>query len=134
MYACTLTQPPTARTSRLLKREHLDLRITPYQVLPTSSSDGLIQFVPSVPLARLLADHRSIHRFLAMHHPDPKGESGVVVVVWGGGGGGKQGREARAYMGPAEGRKEGCGLSFPGLCVVHVLCAPHFRVKRGASC
>ncbi len=32
---------------RLLKREHLDLRITPYQVLATSGSDGLIEFVPS---------------------------------------------------------------------------------------
>ncbi|GAB4822067.1 hypothetical protein N2152v2_009113 [Parachlorella kessleri] len=62
---------------RLLKREHLDLRITPYHVLPTSSSDGLIQFVPSMPLARLLAEHRSIHRFLAMHHPDPKGPFGL---------------------------------------------------------
>jgi hypothetical protein len=76
-----LTQHPPAcpcAQCRLLKREHLDLRITPYQVLPTSSSDGLIQFVPSVPLARLLADHRSIHRFLAMHHPDPKGKPGAA--------------------------------------------------------
>lgn len=66
---------------RLLKREHLDLRITPYQVLATSSSDGLIQFVPSLPLASILAEHRSIHRFVAMHHPDPKGPFGLCEEV-----------------------------------------------------
>ena len=64
---------PPRRTLRLLKREHLDLRITPYQVLATSTSDGLIEFVPSTPLARVLAECRSIHRYLAMHHPDPAG-------------------------------------------------------------
>lgn len=34
------------------------------RVLPTGSDDGLVEFVPSVPLSRLLAEHRSIHRFL----------------------------------------------------------------------
>lgn len=42
---CLLCAAPPPR--RLLKREHLDLRITPYQVLATSGSDGLIEFVPS---------------------------------------------------------------------------------------
>jgi phosphatidylinositol kinase/protein kinase (PI-3 family) len=43
-------------------------------VLPTGSDNGLVEFVPSVPLSRLLADHRSIHRFLlASGQGDPSG-------------------------------------------------------------
>eukprot|EP00887_Chlorella_sp_A99_P006299 scaffold3.g6299.t1 len=69
---------------RLLKREHLDLRITPYQVLATFGPGagrercaGLIEFVPSTPLAIVLRECRTIHRFLAMHHPDPAGPFGL---------------------------------------------------------
>jgi hypothetical protein len=103
---------------RLLKRENLDLRMTPYkvvcttprssshaarrvphmhaqdprspahawrssrpthtrgngtrhahthmQVLPTSADDGLVEFVPSTPLSVVLAEHRTIHRYLAL--------------------------------------------------------------------
>jgi hypothetical protein len=41
------TPSPGPPARRLLKREQLDLRITPYQVLATSGTDGLIEFVPS---------------------------------------------------------------------------------------
>jgi hypothetical protein len=34
------------------------------RVLPTSSDDGMIEFVPSTSLAAVLRDHRTIHRFL----------------------------------------------------------------------
>ena len=67
---------------RLLKREHLDLRITAYQVLPTSANDGLIEFVPaSLPLSQVLRLHGSIHRFLSLRHPDPKGPYGLDPSV-----------------------------------------------------
>ena len=33
------------------------------------------------PLARVLAENRSIHRFLAMHHPDPAGPFGLSGEV-----------------------------------------------------
>lgn len=36
---------------RLLKKENLDLKLTPYRVLATSSDDGMMEFVPSVALA-----------------------------------------------------------------------------------
>jgi len=63
---------------RLLKQEHLDLRITPYQVLPTSPNAGLIEFVPaSLPLSQVLRENSSVHRFLTRHHPDPKGPYGL---------------------------------------------------------
>lgn len=40
--------------------------------------------LPLQPLARVLAENRSIHRFLAMHHPDPSGEQrgGQVWMGW----------------------------------------------------
>jgi phosphatidylinositol 3-kinase len=58
----------------LLKRENLDLRLTPYRVLPTGSDDGLVEFVPSAPLSRILAEHRTIHKFLAQTQADPTGD------------------------------------------------------------
>jgi phosphatidylinositol 3-kinase len=57
----------------LLKRENLDLRLTPYRVLPTGSDDGLVEFVPSAPLSRILSEHRTIHKFLAQTQADPTG-------------------------------------------------------------
>ncbi len=45
------------------------------RVLPTSASDGMIEYVPSISLARVLAEHRTISRFLQIHHPDPSGSS-----------------------------------------------------------
>eukprot|EP00882_Tetradesmus_deserticola_P028805 GHRQ01032100.1.p1 GENE.GHRQ01032100.1~~GHRQ01032100.1.p1 ORF type:complete len:238 (+),score=109.83 GHRQ01032100.1:461-1174(+) len=61
----------------LLKRENLDLRLTPYTVLPTGSDDGLVQFVPSTPLSRILAEHRTIHKYLAQTQADPQGPFGL---------------------------------------------------------
>jgi hypothetical protein len=57
----------------LLKRENLDLRLSPYRVLPTGSDDGLVEFVPSAPLSRVLAEHRTIHKYLAQTQADAKG-------------------------------------------------------------
>jgi hypothetical protein len=69
----------------LLKRENLDLRLTPYRVLPTGSDDGLVEFVPSAPLSRILSEHRTIHKFLAQTQADLTG-----TYMRGGGGGGRQ--------------------------------------------
>ena len=44
------------------------------QVLPTSSDDGLVEFVPSTPLSRVLSEHRTIHKYLAQWQADPSGE------------------------------------------------------------
>ncbi|KAG2448608.1 hypothetical protein HYH02_006498 [Chlamydomonas schloesseri] len=66
---------------RMLKRENLDLRMTPYKVLPTSCDDGLLEFVPSVPLSAVLAEHKTIHRFLALTQADPGGPFGLRAEV-----------------------------------------------------
>lgn len=43
------------------------------RVLATSPDDGLIECVPSMALANVIAEHRSIARYLALHNPDPEG-------------------------------------------------------------
>jgi phosphatidylinositol 3-kinase len=77
----------------LLKREALDLRLTPYRVLPTGSDDGLVEFVPSAPLSRILAEHRTIHKYLAQSQADPSCEFCVGLVG--------VGRAGRAWLGLA---------------------------------
>ena len=42
---------------RLLRNENLDLRITPYHVLATSAQDGMVQYVPSMPIASIMAEY-----------------------------------------------------------------------------
>ncbi|CAD7699398.1 unnamed protein product [Ostreobium quekettii] len=66
---------------QLLKKENLDLKITPYQVLPTTADDGLVEFVKSSALARILAEHKTIQRYFEQHHPDPAGQFGVSEKV-----------------------------------------------------
>jgi phosphatidylinositol 3-kinase len=68
---------------RLFKREHLDLRITAYQVLPTSVTNGLIEFVPgSLPLSQVIREHGSIHRFLSRRHTSVTGPYALDPVVF----------------------------------------------------
>ena len=56
---------------RLLKRDGLDLRLTPYRVLATSTTSGLVQFVPgAVTCSGVLAEHRTVLRFFAAVAPD----------------------------------------------------------------
>ncbi|CAK0784160.1 hypothetical protein CVIRNUC_007363 [Coccomyxa viridis] len=66
---------------RLLKRENLDLKLTAYRVLPTSPEDGLIECIPSTALARVLAEHKSIHRYWALYNADPSGPFGLRAEV-----------------------------------------------------
>lgn len=42
-------------------------------MLATSSEDGLVEFIPSVAMARVLADHKTIQRYFAIHNADPSG-------------------------------------------------------------
>jgi len=61
-----------------------------HQVLPTSSDDGLVEFVPSMPLSKVLSEHRTIHKYLAQWQADPAGawddgrvtEWGVLSKPW----------------------------------------------------
>lgn len=54
---------------KLLRRENLDLKLTPYKVLATSSKHGFLQFVESVTVAEALATEGSIQNFFRKHNP-----------------------------------------------------------------
>jgi hypothetical protein len=45
------------------------------QVLPTSSDDGLVEYVPSMPLSKVLSEHRTIHKYLAQWQSEPHGKA-----------------------------------------------------------
>jgi hypothetical protein len=49
------------------------------RVLPTSPEDGLIECVPSMALARVLAEHKSIHRYWALYNADPAGVAALSL-------------------------------------------------------
>ncbi len=55
---------------RLLRKENLDLRLSPYSVLATSVSEGMIQFVPSKSLAAIMAEFGSLQNYLRQEHAD----------------------------------------------------------------
>ncbi|KAL7423928.1 Phosphatidylinositol (PI) 3-kinase [Cryptotrichosporon argae] len=68
---------------RLLRRENLDLRLSPYSVLATGAHEGMIQFVPSLSLAAIVAQHGSVHAYLRARHADESalGSYGIDPAV-----------------------------------------------------
>ncbi|KAL0870296.1 hypothetical protein ABMA27_005319 [Loxostege sticticalis] len=54
---------------KLLRRENLDLKLTPYKVLATSSKHGFLQFIESITVAEALATEGSIQNFFRKHNP-----------------------------------------------------------------
>ncbi|OLL26589.1 Phosphatidylinositol 3-kinase vps34 [Neolecta irregularis DAH-3] len=55
---------------KLLRKENLDLKLTPYKTLATESKQGAAQFIESTPLAGLLAEHNgSVLAYLKAHNP-----------------------------------------------------------------
>ena len=68
---------------RLLRKENLDLRLSPYCVLATSVNEGMIQFVPSKSLAAIMAEHGSLQNFLRQDHADDGalGSYGIEAAV-----------------------------------------------------
>lgn len=55
---------------RLLRKENLDLRLSPYSVLATSTNEGMVQFMPSKTLAGVMAEHGSLQNFMRVEHAD----------------------------------------------------------------
>ncbi|XP_060685733.1 phosphatidylinositol 3-kinase catalytic subunit type 3 [Hemiscyllium ocellatum] len=66
---------------KLLRKENLDLKLTPYKVLATSTKHGFMQFIQSVPVAEVLATEGSIQNFFRKHAPSEKGPSGISAEV-----------------------------------------------------
>ena len=63
---------------RLLRKENLDLKLSPYRILATSATAGAVQFVPSMSLAAASAKYKgSILAYLRANNPDGNAELGV---------------------------------------------------------
>ncbi|KAG7203552.1 hypothetical protein KM043_013600 [Ampulex compressa] len=70
-----------ALMDKLLRRENLDLKLTPYRVLATSTRHGFLQFIESTTVAEVLASEGSILNFFRKHHPSETGPYGVLSEV-----------------------------------------------------
>ena len=62
---------------QLLRRENLDLKLTPYNVLAISSKYGFLQFVEATGIADILSSENSILNFFRKHNPSETGPYGV---------------------------------------------------------
>lgn len=62
---------------KLLLMENLDLKLTPYKVLATSSKHGFVQYVDSYTVAEVLKNEGSILAFLKKHNPCDIGPFGI---------------------------------------------------------
>ena len=62
---------------QLLRRENLDLKLTPYTALPTSCRHGFVQFVNAAGIADILSAEGSILNFFRKFSPNEAGPYGV---------------------------------------------------------
>ncbi|XP_025833575.1 phosphatidylinositol 3-kinase catalytic subunit type 3 [Agrilus planipennis] len=66
---------------KLLRKENLDLKLTPYRVLATSAKHGFLQYIDSVTVAEALAKEGSIHNFFRKYHPQENGPYGIAPEI-----------------------------------------------------
>ncbi|KAM9102042.1 phosphatidylinositol 3-kinase catalytic subunit type 3 [Sarcophilus harrisii] len=66
---------------KLLRKENLDLKLTPYKVLATSTKHGFMQFIQSVPVAEVLDTEGSIQNFFRRYAPSENGPNGISAEV-----------------------------------------------------
>lgn len=63
---------------RLLRKENLDLKLSPYRILATSANAGAVQFIGSISLAAASNKYRgSILAYLKANNPDDNADLGV---------------------------------------------------------
>ena len=67
-----------ALMDRLLRKENLDLKLSPYRILATSSNAGAVQFIPSMSLAAASTKYKgSILAYLRANNPDTTADLGI---------------------------------------------------------
>lgn len=66
---------------KLLRRENLDLKLTPYRVLATSTRHGFVQYVDSKSLAEVRAIDGSIQNFFRRYAAAPDAPYGIIPEV-----------------------------------------------------
>ncbi|KAI9045304.1 phosphatidylinositol 3-kinase VPS34 [Aspergillus affinis] len=62
---------------RLLQKENLDLKLTPYRILATNSTAGAVQFIPSQSLSAVSAKYKSVLAYLRANNPDDNEPLGI---------------------------------------------------------
>uniref|UniRef100_A0A182N8W1 Phosphatidylinositol 3-kinase catalytic subunit type 3 n=1 Tax=Anopheles dirus TaxID=7168 RepID=A0A182N8W1_9DIPT len=66
---------------KLLQKENLDLKLTPYRVLATSSKHGFMQYIESVTVAEVLNTEGSIHNYFRKFNPCETGPFGILPEI-----------------------------------------------------
>jgi phosphatidylinositol 3-kinase len=66
---------------RLLRKENLDLKLSPYRILATSPAAGAVQFVPSSSLSAIISKHKTLLNYLRQNNPDDSAPLGVRKEV-----------------------------------------------------
>ncbi|KAF9020978.1 putative atypical/PIKK/PI3K protein kinase [Hymenopellis radicata] len=68
---------------RLLRKENLDLKLSPYDVLATGPLQGMAHFIPSKTIAAIVSEHGTLLNYMRAHYPDEGsvGTSGVEPAV-----------------------------------------------------
>lgn len=64
---------------RLLRKENLDLKLSPYDVLATGPQQGMMQFIPSKTIATVVSEHGTVLNYLRANYPD-EGSVGTYGV------------------------------------------------------
>ena len=64
---------------RLLRKENLDLKLSPYHVLATGPLQGMVQFIPNKTIATIVSEHGNILNYLRSNYPD-EGSVGTAGV------------------------------------------------------
>lgn len=62
---------------RLLQKENLDLKLTPYRILATNATAGAMQFIPSTSLSAVSARYKTVLAYLRANNPDDNEPLGV---------------------------------------------------------
>ena len=62
---------------RILKQENLDLKLTPYRVLASSSSHGFVQYIDSSSVAEILQSEASIQNYFRKCNPSETAPYGI---------------------------------------------------------
>jgi len=67
----------------LMKKENLDLKLTPYKVLATSTKDGMVECVQeSQTIADILETYgNDLHHYFRKYHPSPESPYGIEPEV-----------------------------------------------------
>ncbi|KAL4955106.1 kinase-like domain-containing protein [Aspergillus filifer] len=62
---------------RLLQKENLDLKLTPYPILATNATAGAMQFIPSTSLSAVSGKYKTVLAYLKANNPDDNEPLGV---------------------------------------------------------